>query len=220
MTNGAESTDEQIAIQARANSVKQLCDLYRVVIAIAVGIAFHGIVEESLNPESFDLSRWRLFLIFVITIVPFFHGAVRHLYATYVEQDASGRVKNWAILIDYWLLFLQGGVFIGLASSTPYQAAFHALFMIVLGIDIVWGVLAAIGFAGTASQAAEIKWAKLNALFFVPLVLLFLFAEALVENGVTDEVIGWTFLVLAFTRTVLDYAWNIKFYCPGPEDRW
>ena len=40
-------TQRQIlaAKEARSNSVKQLCDLHKIVISIAVGLAFHNMVD-------------------------------------------------------------------------------------------------------------------------------------------------------------------------------
>src|SRR5688572_5941531 len=117
----------KLAIEARGNSVKQLCELYRVVISIAVGLAFHQLIDASRQPVPLIAGRVALFLAFIVTVIPFFHGAVRHLYATYIEGGGSSRVVNWVVLIDYYLLFLEGGLFVGLACAFESPKSFGVL---------------------------------------------------------------------------------------------
>ena len=111
MSNDTQTITEQ-SLEARSNSVKQLCDLYRVVIAIAAGLAFHSIIDANARPLPIKFQEILTFFAFVITVIPFFHGAVRHLFATYVEDGGSSRVKYWAILVDYYLLFAGVGLFL------------------------------------------------------------------------------------------------------------
>lgn len=204
----------QPSFEARSNSVKQLCDLYRVVIAIAVGLAFHNIIDTNVTPIPVKLDQLVTFLSLILTVIPFFHGAVRHLFATYAEGGGSTRIKNWAILIDYYLLFMEGGLFVALASTLADTMAFLVILTLVLGLDCIWGVLAAIGFAGTRSQKAEIKWAIINFGAVVVLVALLLFAPVLLQLGLTDRYLQWLILLIASVRTVIDYALNLSFYCP------
>jgi uncharacterized membrane protein YoaK (UPF0700 family) len=81
--SGSPITDAERKI-ARENSIKQLCDLYRVVIAIAVGIAAHAMVSKYAS-SALLAEHILMLVIFLLLIIPFFHGAVRHLFATYVE---------------------------------------------------------------------------------------------------------------------------------------
>ncbi len=198
----------------RSNSVKQLCDLYRVVIAAAVGLAFGGIIDTNVSPIPVKLDRWETFVAMIVTIIPFFHGAVRHLFATYVEGGGSTRIKNWAILIDYYLLFLNGGLFVALSQTLGDTMAFVVVFMAVLAIDCIWGVLASMGFAGTSSQKAEVKWAAINFVAAMILALLYFIQPVLTQLGLTDEGLQGVIVVIALVRTVVDYALNLPFYCP------
>jgi hypothetical protein len=108
----------------RENSVKQLCELYNVVVGLALATAIYKVIDE--NAVYLPISRAHVwtFLVFIITVVPFYHGAVRHLYATYVEHGGSKRIKNGALLIDYALLFAEGGVFVGLAYLIQSPSGF------------------------------------------------------------------------------------------------
>lgn len=97
----------KLAKQARANSVKQLCDLYNIVIGVALSIAIYGIIDTTKTPIPFKTNNSFSFLVFIIIIIPFYHGAVRHLYITYVEEGSSARIKSYALFLDYIILFLK-----------------------------------------------------------------------------------------------------------------
>ena len=105
----------KLAKQARANSVKQLCDLYNIVIGVALSIAIYGIIDTTQTPIPFKTNNAFSFLVFIIIIIPFYHGAVRHLYITYVETGQSSRIKSYALFLDYIILFFEGGLFVALA---------------------------------------------------------------------------------------------------------
>jgi len=202
------------ANEARSNSVKQLCDLYRVVIAIAVGIAFQSIIDTQTRPIPIKTEMLLTFFAFMLTIIPFFHGAVRHLFATYVEDGGSTRIQNWAVLVDYYLLFIGGGLFVGLASTVGVTQSFLALFALVLGLDCVWGLLASVGFAGSFSQKAEIRWAAINFVTVSVVLLVIIFVPIMLNQGLTDTHIQVLILIVATVRTAVDYALNHRFYCP------
>ena len=77
---------------ARENSVKQLSEMYNVVTGVALTLAIVNIVDSDapLIPIKSGLAAIN-FLTFAAVIVPFHQGAVRHLYATYVEGGGSSR---------------------------------------------------------------------------------------------------------------------------------
>lgn len=214
MSQADPGRDTKQSFEARSNSVKQLCDLYRVVIAIAVGLAFHNIIDELGTPIPVKLDQIVTFLALIVTVIPFFHGAVRHLFATYVEHGGSTQIKNWAILIDYYLLFMEGGLFVALASTLGDTKAFLVILTLLLSLDCVWGILATIGFAGSRSQKAEIKWAVINFFAASVLLALLLFAPVLSQLGLTDNHLQWVILLIASVRTMVDYGVNLAFYCP------
>jgi hypothetical protein len=211
-----DSSQKQIrlAIEARSNSVKQLCDLYKVVISIAVGLAFHSMVDPLARPLPIDWQRLTLFGALMITIIPFFHGAVRHLYATYIEVGGSTRVENWVVLIDYYLLFIEGGLFVALSTCLDSSRSFGVLFVGILILDVVWGVLSRVGFAGTQAQKAELSWARINALTVVILLAFLLAEKALLTWHLSEREFRLFLLLVATVRTGIDYYRNHSFYCP------
>ena len=68
----------------RENSVKQLSELYNVVTGVALSLAITKVIDPSSTGIPIKLDLLFNFLSFLIIIIPFHQGAVRHLYATYV----------------------------------------------------------------------------------------------------------------------------------------
>jgi len=83
------------------------------------------------------------------------HGAVRHLFATYVEDGGSTRIKNGALLADSYLLFIEGCLFVMIASVLKETVTFGWVLVTLLLLDCVWGFLAWLAFTGGQAQHAE-----------------------------------------------------------------
>src|SRR5688572_19974848 len=99
------------------NSVKQLSELYNVVTGVALALAITKIVDP--NASTFTpvkLDHGFTFLAFLVTILPFHQGAVRHLFASYVEEGEKQRIISGALALDFILLFSQACLFVALAT--------------------------------------------------------------------------------------------------------
>src|SRR5262245_24966570 len=94
--------------EASKNSVSQLAELYTVVIGIALSISIYNTIDSSRVAIPLNLDYLPNLLTMLVLIIPFYHGAVRHLFATYVENGGSTRIKSGALLADFVLLFLEG----------------------------------------------------------------------------------------------------------------
>jgi fumarate reductase subunit D len=70
----------------RENSVKHLGDLYNVVIGIALSLAIVNMIDLPDKNIPFKTNYLYQFITFIIILIPFYHGSIRHLYATYVEN--------------------------------------------------------------------------------------------------------------------------------------
>ena len=101
-----------------------------------------------------------------------------------------------------------------LASILGNTMSFLIILILVLALDSIWGVLAWAGFAGTRSQKAEIKWAAINFIAVVVLIVLYIFVPFLLQSGLTDRDVQSLIILVAVVRTVADYACNLRFYCP------
>src|ERR1051325_1681293 len=166
------------------------------------------------RPLPIAVERLPLFGALIVTIIPFFHGAVRHLYATYIEGGGSTRVENWVVLIDYNLLFLGGGLFVALASCLQASRPFGIVFVGILAVDVVWGTLSRVGFGGTQAQKAELSWARINAVTVVVLLVFLLAEKALLHWHLGETEFRLFLLLVATVRTGADYYRNHSFYCP------
>ena len=152
---------------------------------------------------------------FIILIVPFYHGAMRHLYATYVEHGGSQNIKSRGLLLDFFLLFVEGCLFLLMASVIANPTAFLWSALALLAVDCVWGVVAWLLLTGAKSQFAEKEWARINA-GAVAIIWTFLhFCPArLPADG---EQVAWIALLVLGARTFIDYWRTWNFYFPGDD---
>ena len=80
--------------EARKRSVDNLQRLYAVVISLAVTEAVRRTVFGSQSTDPPELSaisanQWLILTSFLLTVIPFYHGANRYLDATYVTKERS-----------------------------------------------------------------------------------------------------------------------------------
>jgi hypothetical protein len=196
----------------RENSVKQLSELYNVVIGVSLSLAITKVVDPDADSIPIRPDILLNFMSFLVTVVPFHQGAVRHLFATYVENGGSGRIKTGALAFDFMLLFFHACIFVALSLVIPNTQLFTNTLMFLLLVDSVWGVLAHLAFTGAQAQIAEKKWALINFTIVVLLFLVSRFGPKLLD--------GWgnqmqqTIFVICVARTVIDYVLAWSFYYP------
>jgi hypothetical protein len=200
----------------RENSVKQLSELYNVVTGVALSLAITKLIDPSSTDSPVKLGMLLTFFTFVVVIIPFHQGAVRHLFATYVEHGGSTRIKEGALAFDFLILFCQACIFVALALLIGNLQQFTNALMILLFVDCIWGVLAKLAFTGAQAQWAEMKWALIN---FVTLSLMFALSKfgPPLLGGWGDEMQELVFL-LSLIRTVVDYSTSWSFYYPPREN--
>ena len=200
----------------RANSVKQLAELYNVVIGIALSVSIYTIIDKQNYPLPINLEVIPNFLIFLTIIIPFYHGAVRHLFLTYVENGGSSRIKDGALLVDFIILFVEGCLFVGAGLLIADYYMFAWAITAVIAIDVIWGALAYFAFSGADAQIAEKKWALINLVTSCTLALMLLFAPEITETPETK--IPVAVLIICVLRTVADYKFCWSIYFPTNED--
>ncbi|HNP36965.1 MAG TPA: hypothetical protein PKK10_14020 [Woeseiaceae bacterium] len=203
--------------EARRNSVTQLAELYNVVIGIALSVAIYNLIDVSARPAPVNWGNLFGFAVLLVTIIPFYHGAVRHLYITYVEGGGSSRIKSGALLADFVLLFVEGCLFVALAILLVDPVVLVYGYISLLVLDSVWGFLAKLAFTGAAAQAAERKWAIINV---VTVAVIFVLLAYVFEQGNGD--FGFfakmAIFSIALLRTIADYSWCWSFYYPPEVD--
>jgi len=196
---------------ARENSVSQLAELYNVVIGIALSIAIYNAIDIKASGMPIHLNFVSNVASVIILIIPFYHGAVRHLFATYVE-GGSTRIKNGALLADFVLLFLEGCVFVMIASLVSVTTKMAWAIVVLLLLDTTWGFLAWLAFTGAQAQYAEKKWAIINIFTAVGIIVVLIFADSVFRMNETAAQLGLAAIISL--RTVTDYWQCWDFYFP------
>jgi hypothetical protein len=195
-------------------SVDWLQQLYAVVIGLALTEGFKNIVtagnialpDAPLLQKALRLQTWP-FIALMFTIVPFFHGANRHLDRLYVFGKHP--VKDFALLIDFVFFFLQGAVFYWMALVVSNPRYFFQVYCFLLSVDILWGV--GVFFYADAGWDGVKKWVWINLLAAV-IAAIFLSTPLLTKDSQVHA-LG----ILAVLRSVFDYALQWKTYYPrGP----
>jgi hypothetical protein len=200
----------------RENSVKQLCELYNVVTGVALSLGITKLVDPAATPLPIKLDLLFEFLSFLVVLIPFHQGAVRHLFATYVEDGGSSRIRDGALAVDFLLLFFQACVFVALSSLMVNAEQFTNALMVLLIIDCVWGLLAKLAFTGAQAQWAETKWAIINFTTFFLMFALSEFGPPLLKGWGNEMKISVFLLCLG--RTVADYSTSWHFYYPNQDN--
>jgi hypothetical protein len=197
---------------ARENSVKQLSELYNVVSGVALALAITQLIDVTAPTVPVHTDRIFNFLTFIVIIIPFHQGAVRHLFATYVEDGGSSRIKRGALALDFVILFVEACLLVALALLIQKTILFVTALIGLLALDSVWGFMATLAFTGGQAQAAERKWSIINVVAIATLILMYIFGPRLVG--------GWNYemeiavLVICALRTIIDYYACWEFYYP------
>ncbi|VAV91333.1 hypothetical protein MNBD_ALPHA06-1425 [hydrothermal vent metagenome] len=194
-------------------SVQQLSELYNVVIGVALSLAMYNTLDAqatSLLPVSFE--HLPQLGIFLVLIIPFYHGAVRHLFATYIEDASTSNIKNGALLADFVLFFIEGCFFVMMAGIIGNIYTLTWVVAALLLLDSVWGIIATIVFSGKKSLSAVTKWVIINLCCVAVLIFLLLpYKENFAANPFGMSLIV---LMVLLIRTVVDYTTSWGFYFP------
>lgn len=198
--------------EARKNSVGQLAELYNVVIGIALTIAIYNTIDKTSAPIPLHLDYVANLISVLVLVIPFYHGAMRHLFATYVEGGGSTRIKSGALLADFVLLFLEGCLFVLMAALVSETTKMASVIVFLLVLDSIWGFLAWLAFTGAQSQYAERKWALINVSAATLLIIILIFAGGVFQTNKLGAQLG--LLAILSLRTIIDYWLCWAFYFP------
>ena len=201
-------------MDTRRRSVEHLQGLYTVVAGVALTVAIEKLFDgNGTVPLRRDVVAY--FVAYLFTLVPMYHGALRHLDITYFE-DEKATTRAGALMFDWALLFIESCFLLGLAQLLRRPSAFGWGLCIFLGFDCIWAFVANLGFAPEAKESrTEWKWATIN---FV--AVCFLALTLVVANAVESKLnlvisFRWILiLVVAVARTIWDYAWCWSYYYP------
>lgn len=174
--------------------VNLLCKTFRQAILVLVTVAEDDpIVDYATLP-------W--FVAFVVTLIPFYHGALRHVDEAYIFTRV--RPRDLTFLVDYLILFSEAGVLFLLALVIDEPQSFLYVFALLLLVDLAWAIMTHF----LTNRFEEVRtWATIN---FVSLLVM-----ALIHwTPMLDAAEPVYLVVLAVLRTAADYTFAWKFYFP------
>jgi hypothetical protein len=203
------------------NSVKSLTNLYTVVIGISLTYAISRVVDVNAGLDSITLSPVALFVAFAATLFPFFHGAMRHLYDTYIHasaerETAEPQPKSAALIVDFVLLFFHALALILLSLLLKNPGHFAWVLSVVLAIDVAWGVF--VNFSSskkTAGLSAESRWAIINFVFVFVVISFLVTQDIYLGELSTPWKVSVPLCLACLLRTLVDYVWCREFYFPN-----
>lgn len=197
----------------KENSVKSLVNLYTVVIGVALSAAVVGVIDVDRGLESATLVSTSLFVAFVATLFPFFHGALRHLDDAYIENE-NEHIKDGALVVDFVLLFLHALAFVVLSLLINKPGHFAWVLVVLLSIDVIWGLFAHFASSSKGSLTAESKWMIIN-FVFVGIVASYLVNQDITLNELSEPLkLAVPVAFICIVRSLADYVWCKDFYFP------
>jgi hypothetical protein len=198
--------------EARKRSVDNLQRLYTFVVSLAVT----EMLRRMLSPLSTDYAAWLMFVSFLFTVVPFYHGATRYLDATYVTGERTA--KHFALMFDFIFLFLEGLLLFALAMQATNREWFYTMLAVLFVFDAIW-----VGFTNLTGEHASdkvpsyAKWAIVNVLAAAALMVS-VWSNIFAEFWRNDVAKNIALVVIAIARTVYDYISVWSFYYPPGEE--
>lgn len=197
----------------KQNSVRSLANLYTVVIGVALSSAVVNLIDAPDGLRSITWVNGLLFLSFISTLIPFYHGALRHLDDAYIEN--TGNIKDGALILDFLLLFLHGIAFVILSLLLSNPSHFAWMITAVLVIDVGWAVFA--HFGSSRDGGEEWKWLLINLFISIPLGTSLYIFNVTLEPYEDPRKLALAIVSVCVVRTLLDYIFCWRFYFPEEE---
>jgi hypothetical protein len=198
--------------ERRTSSVRHLQNLYSIGVTVALGFAF----ERTIASESKERAI-PLLIAFILTLLPFYHGTVRHLDDAYIFRRVN---RNEAILAESLARFLEACLFFGLAASVDKPIFFAWMYVTLLIVNIGWSWLTEVACVKPERRlSAPHDWRDVNlvtvAIAISCLTALHTFRLASNESVLLE--VG--LVVVTFARTTADYRKSWGFYAALEDER-
>jgi hypothetical protein len=204
--------------------VQYLKELYTVVVGLAIALPFEHLVRgQSARSPLPERPAVFLFFAFLITLVPFYHGTMRHLDTIYVEEKGP-HLRSGALLAEFFLLVIQASLLFCLSATLDRPELFTRVLVVLLAVDASWIIVGhLVFFAKTKNVAEECRllvvshkdnlsvdrfWVASN--LFTVIVL----GSYLLWIGDQSSEIVLFLLIVSAVRTFADYRFNWQFYFP------
>jgi hypothetical protein len=201
----------------RENAVRSLTSLYTIVIGVALSLAIVQLVGGAGGLESVRLPAILMFFALLVTLFPFYHGALRHVDDVYVE-NVNKHIRDGALVIDVLLLFVHGLVFVVLALVIDHASQFAWILVVLISVDVVWGVFVHFGASSKSETGAEWKWLVINVVFVLIATGTLVAFDVGLFSDAEPLKIAFPIFAASLLRSMADYVWCWKFYFPPLDD--
>lgn len=203
--------------EVRLQTAEHLRLLYTLGAGLGVVLALERILTvDDRNPDDawFAAGSLPLLLAFVATLIPFFHGAMRHMHAAWSDE---ARPTPGLMMFDFVALFLQTIIFFIMAGLVREPDEFALAMALLLSIDVVWLGVSSIWTRWlrqkrgiTSGEEPPATWAWVN----IPTIALLLVIAVVpgVPGGPDSLILSCSVAAIAVVRTVLDYRLAKSFY--------
>jgi hypothetical protein len=191
--------------------IRHLQSLYTVVVGLALTVAMTNLIDQNQAiPIHFSVLPY--FFSYLATLVPFYHGALRHLDKTYLENPDKN-IRPGALMADWGLLFIEGCILLGMAILLQKPISFSFVLIFLLVFDMLWGFFAHLALSKHSKrQKSEVKWSIINFVASVVLIVLLVFLDA-IDSTKPIETYRWIMIMtISIGRTIWDYVWCRDFY--------
>jgi hypothetical protein len=190
----------ELRARRQESSVRHLQDLYSIAVTVALGFAFEHMVAAHARSTAIVL-----LVTLVVTLVPFYHGTLRYLDDAYIFSEQNHKE---AVLLEFIVRFLESCLFFALAATIENPLVFGWLYVALLATNIVWTRLAQLVCRKGEAPSPPFDWRAIN--LIVGTAAVFLLAG--LGMVTSRQVLAAGILVLALTRTALDYRMSWHFY--------
>jgi hypothetical protein len=191
------------------------------IIVIVAGLAITNSIITVLSKNglhtisNLDFNSILLFSIFLINVIRFHHGNVRHLDTTYKEELGKANITHKPVgssgktALDFFVIFIQSILFAWMSFLLKEPTEFFGLFTLVLLIDILW-YLTVHGMAkDKESFQHQKRWTINNVLSLLLLFVIFLIADKI-------GIVWFTYAsgIVAGGNAFVDFWISWSFYFP------
>ncbi|MEP5937349.1 MAG: DUF1937 family protein [Erythrobacter sp.] len=223
---GGISVPSASASESEKSAIDALQKFYSVIVAAA----FSGAVLKSL--ELFSEGAWTiektsqtvLFMSFLVTIVPFYHGMERHLFESHINKqhpEWGDGGKASPLLGDVFIFMILGAILFAMGRFTDRPDTFYGLWVALLVIDILWSL-----WVWRFNRSPFPRWVIVNSIAVAGSGIVWLLISLFAGSPC---IVGWPIMcslivaqmALIFiseaTRSFFDYKLNWNFYFPKAQ---
>jgi hypothetical protein len=204
--------------ELRKSSVDNLERLYTIVAGLSLTTAVSRLLVDGtgapvqgalrLANMDFYFESLPMFISLVVTLVPFYHGANRYLFSTYVFIADDKAPRPLTALLDFLFFFSQALIFFAMSLVLRQPSWFFGLLILVLALDCLWLASVYFQYPETWKTVSLWFWLNLGSSFILGLLL----ATPILPN---DGSRYWFATVVCIVRTIIDYGRGWAFYLPG-----